>query len=147
MAHERLYLYIVLAGSLFAGVKAREWRTGIVEKTAYARQDEGGGGNVAIAESNSGGNSNPAPSVAGMAAAAAAMRISRTWHGFRITGNGYAFIVACPVGWRRQPNVTSNGPIRYALEKGKFYLLDDDGREFKMAVIQKELLTPPAGAK
>jgi hypothetical protein len=94
MAHERLYLSIVLAGSLFAGVKAREWRTGIVEKTAYARQDEGGGGNVAIAESNSGGNSNPAPSVAGMAAAAAAMRISRTWHGFRITGNGYAFIVA-----------------------------------------------------
>jgi hypothetical protein len=43
------------------------------------------------------------------------------------------------------PNVTVNGPIHYATEKGKFYMLDDDGKYFEMTVLEKAL--PPAPAK
>ena len=35
-----------------------------------------------------------------------------------------------------------NGPIKYALDKGKFCLQDEDGREFKMVIVEKALVTP-----
>ena|ERR1035441_7679332 len=55
----------------------------------------------------------------------------------------YAYRVEWPAlgGWRR-PNVTIQGPIQYFLEKRTFYILDDDKREFKMALTVK-LLHPP----
>lgn len=30
-----------------------------------------------------------------------------------------------------------HGPVKYSMEKGKFYLLDDDGKEFEMVVLEK----------
>ncbi len=67
--------------------------------------------------------------------------------GFRIEGNGYRFLVACPVG-RDAPNVTVNGTVKYSIDKGKFYLLDEDGKEFHMTVLEKTLMTPsPATPK
>jgi hypothetical protein len=38
------------------------------------------------------------------------------------------------------PNVTVHGPVRFAMEKGVFYLLDEDGREFRLSLVKKELL-------
>jgi hypothetical protein len=39
-------------------------------------------------------------------------------------------------------NVTINGKLPFAVDKGKFYLLDEDNREFEAVVIQKAI-TPP----
>jgi hypothetical protein len=44
----------------------------------------------------------------------------------------------------KRPSVTINGPVKYCYAKGKFYLLDEDGQEFEMTVMRKEMLTPPS---
>jgi hypothetical protein len=65
-------------------------------------------------------------------------------------GEGYKYLVQCPFGdqilWKRtrRPNVTVHGPIRYAIEDGKFYLLDEDGYTFEMFVVEKALLPAKA---
>jgi hypothetical protein len=37
--------------------------------------------------------------------------------------------------------VTVNGPIRYAIDHNKFYIQDEDGKVFEMALSQKALNT------
>ena len=46
-------------------------------------------------------------------------------------------------------STTSSGRkcIKYCYDKGKFYLLDEEGVEFEMAVLRKEALPPPAPPK
>lgn len=39
---------------------------------------------------------------------------------------------------RHKPNVTERSMVLYALIQGDFYLQDDDGRVFKLAVVKKE---------
>jgi len=133
-----------LAVSAMAAHKQRDWQTGTVVETAHVRENLGGGGPVAIAHS-SGASSNPYADAAGqaadtaMAAAAAARPTHRIWQGFTIQGAVYTFVVACPVWLRHTPNVTVHGPIKYTMEKGKFFLLDDDQKEFEMFVLEKAL--------
>jgi hypothetical protein len=63
------------------------------------------------------------------------------WQYFTTRGGGYAYVVGrAEVG--RNPNVTVNGPITYALEGTKFYILDDDGRVFQLSLSEKKLLAP-----
>ena len=38
------------------------------------------------------------------------------------------------------PNLTVNGPIHYAMEKGKFYMLNDDGMYFEMTMLDMATL-------
>jgi hypothetical protein len=66
-----------------------------------------------------------------------------------------SFIVMCPIGrsrslssrsGSRSPNVTVNGPVKYAMDKGKFYLLDEDGKEWEMTVLEKALVPAPPRA-
>lgn len=69
------------------------------------------------------------------------------WERLRIVGDGYAYDVARETPWRK-PNVTINGPIKYAIEPGgKFYITDDDQRVFEMKLQRKTLLpaAPEAG--
>ena len=39
----------------------------------------------------------------------------------------------------RKPNVTERSAIMYAIDQGRFYLQDADGRVFKLSVVKKEL--------
>ena|ERR1051325_3687255 len=65
----------------------------------------------------------------------------------KVYGDGYLFTLSHGiVRFTRPPNITVNGPIKYAIEKGRFYILDEDGREFRMTLHQKALVTAPAAA-
>jgi hypothetical protein len=137
-----------VATLLIAG-SPHKWQVGTLTETAYRSQTVGGGP-VAIAHSSSGQSSNPSVEAAGQYATAAAITANRartyTWQGFTINGGGYVYIVMCPVG-RHKPNVTVNGPVKYAFEKGKFYIQDEDGKEFSMTVLSKTIpvaVTPAA---
>jgi hypothetical protein len=72
---------------------------------------------------------------------------AQLWQGFQIEGNGYRFTVTCPIRRNHSPNVTVNGPVKYAMEKGRFYLLDDDDKEWEMTVLEKALIAPPTPLK
>jgi hypothetical protein len=117
----------LLASALFAR-KQRDWKTGTIVETAFAAQD------VPVQLLSTGIN--------GMTMAVAPRHI--TWQGYTIRGTDYVFIVAYPILRRNhRPNVAVNGLVRYAMEAGHFYLLDDDQREFELTVIQKTAPTPP----
>ncbi len=73
-----------------------------------------------------------------------------TLQGFVIKGDtmGWMVSVRIPPGsivrHPKRPNVTVNAPVKYCYEKGKFFLLDEDGKEFEMVVMRKEAIPPAA---
>jgi hypothetical protein len=108
----------------------RVWKVGTLTETAHAREPEAPSTNVYV-------NSRPNLTLT---------RHPSTWEGFQIEGDGMRFQVMCTVRPNHTPNVTVNGPVKFAMEKGKFYLLDEDGKEWEMTVIEKALIPskPPA---
>ena len=38
--------------------------------------------------------------------------------------------------------LTVNGPVKYAIEKRKLYVIDEDGKEHEMEIVKKTLRTP-----
>jgi hypothetical protein len=129
---KRALLAVVMAASLLAA-KDRVWKTGTVEDSVLQRETTGAAANGMWI-----------PGGYGPGFGSGTMREThRTWQGFVIRGEGYVFMVASPIRFHRA-NVTVHGPIKYAVERdGKFYLQDEDGREFKMTILQKALLAAP----
>lgn len=41
--------------------------------------------------------------------------------------------------WSKHANLTVGDSLKFAIEKGKLYMLDDDGKEFSAKIIKKEL--------
>jgi len=58
---------------------------------------------------------------------------------FLILGDDTLYHVARSSLVGRKPNVTEGQPVQYTIAQGDFYLQDDDGRVFKLAVVKKEL--------
>jgi hypothetical protein len=135
---------------LAADRKVHDWKTGSVEDAAIQKENLGS----RTAGSATAGGYGGFGTAAGQAST---MNISRTWYGMVIKGDDYGFMVACPMRQVRHllklpdlspPTVTIHGPIKYALEKeGKFFIEDEDGREWKMSVLKKMAIPPPALAK
>lgn len=139
------FLTLITAGAHLAG-KNHDWKVGTVQRSSSTRESLGGPSAIAIAQSSSGGGLAAASAEAASAAAASSAMALRSavmvWQYLTIQGDGYVFEVGCLLR-RHRPAVTVHGPIKYALEKGgRFYLQDEDGREFKMAVIEKVLTQP-----
>ena len=132
----KLLLLAALAAVALTAKTPRDWKTGTLIDSAEETRTTGGSGPVAIARSNSGQNSNPSIAAAGDYAMAASIAASGprtyTWQGFVIQGGGYVYMVKHVMNPRHAPNVTIRGPIKFTMEKDKFYILDEDGREFQM---------------
>lgn len=132
---KRSLLVALLSSLVVTGAVAHDWKNGTLVESADERLTSGGGGPIAIARSGGGDD------YATAAAIAANRPRTVTERGFVIQGGGYVYMVKCRVG-RHPPNVTIRGPIKYALEKGKFYIQDEDGREFSMVLMKKSLSSP-----
>jgi len=85
----------------------------------------------------------------GRMATAQAGVVYATIRGFVISGDDFVWMVrirAIPRGLLHPrvtlPNVTINGRILYCFEKGRFYVQDDDAKEFEMTVMRKRAVTP-----
>jgi hypothetical protein len=66
---------------------------------------------------------------------------------FVIEGDGYIYEVEERKRPSKAANLTVNGPVKYAVEKRKLYVLDDDGKQHEMEIIKKTLKTSEASAK
>ena len=42
---------------------------------------------------------------------------------------------------------TVNGPVKYAIEKRKLYVIDDDGKEHEMEIVKRTLKTSEPASK
>lgn len=120
-----LALVAALAMCLSGAPKKRDWKTALLTATAFHADDRG----VIGLPDNS----------------RTAIKVTATYEGFELDAGNLIYQVMCRVS-RNTPNVTVHGQVKYATDKDGFYLLDDDGREFRMTVLLKSLKTPPPAA-
>jgi hypothetical protein len=57
---------------------------------------------------------------------------------FLILGDDTLYHVAKSNLGRHKPNIREGDPVMYTIAEGDFYLQDEDGRVFKLAVVKKE---------
>jgi len=119
---------LLIAGSLFAG-KGHDWKTG---KVTWA--------GLFPYTASSSDTSNPFSNGAIFLMAGSRPGILQR---LQIEGNPYVFYVSYVVNWHT-PKVAVDGPIQFALDPdGKFYIRDEDNREYKVTVLSKVISPPP----
>ena len=69
--------------------------------------------------------------------------VYRVFETFVIEGDQYVYLAQERLRWRwsKAGNVTVNGPVKYAIEKRKLYVMDEDGKEHEMEMVKKTLRT------
>jgi hypothetical protein len=68
---------------------------------------------------------------------------------FVIDGEGYRYEAAQRLRWiwSKAADLTVNGPVKYAVEKQKLFVLDEDGKEQEMKIVKKILRQPAEPTK
>jgi hypothetical protein len=138
----------ILAYCASAATPKRDWKDGTLIDVAEVREVAG------TSSMARGASVGPPPGCTYCAARGSATGESgvvyATLQGFVIKGDDMKWMVQVRVLPRGMfhprvslPNVTIKGPVKYCYEKGRFYLLDEDKREFEMTVMRKEALPPP----
>jgi hypothetical protein len=124
---------ILLLVSLALGDKKdREWKTGKVLDTESASFRTYGG-------SNTEGRVNPDGTYSASTSQAS---WNHKKYVFAIQGDDVIYIVSHVLSfrWSKEVQLTVNGPVKYAVEKNKLYLVDENNREFKMKIEKKILI-------
>jgi hypothetical protein len=127
--------------SVPAAEKLRNWQTGKVLDSQRSRYFAGTVGNAnttgrAQANGNYGtyqGNTSSTQTA-----------VYRVFETFLIEGETHAFLARERLKWRwsKPANLTVNGPVKFAVEKRKLYVLDEDGKEHDMEVMKRILRLP-----
>ena len=62
---------------------------------------------------------------------------------FSIEGDSYAYLAQerLRLRWSKPANLTVNGPVKYAAEKRKLFVVDEDGKEHEMEIVKKVATT------
>jgi hypothetical protein len=126
---------IILLGNATGAEKERDWQTGKVLDTERNRYFVGTVGN---ANTTYQGNTNSSQRA-----------VYRVYETFSIEGDTYAYLAQERLHWRwsKPANLTVNGPVKYAVEKRKLFVLDDDGKEHELEIIKKILRQPAEQSK
>jgi hypothetical protein len=138
-----LLLALILVMPLVAG-KQRDWQTGKVldsQRQRYFAGTVGSGSTNGTVDGDSGtfrgqtDNSSTA--------------VYRVFETFVIQGDKYVYLAQERLRWRwsKAANVTVNGPVKYAVEKRKLCVLDEDGKEHEMEIVKKTLRLPDQPSK
>lgn len=123
-------LLVLLATALLSQAATdKTWIEATLAETATQRQNLGwvsNGGTTAVW-----GGYGAAAQSYGMTS-----QVSGLVYGYRLETETMTFLVACAAGLHT-PVVTVNGRVKYAYDKGEFYMLDEVGITFHMRVLQK----------
>jgi hypothetical protein len=130
-----LVLALVLGHSALAAEKQRDWQTGKVLDTNRQRYFAGTIGNsntngVADSSGNYHGNSSGSETA-----------VYRVYESFVVEGGQYVYLAQERLKWRwsKPANVTVNGPVKYAIEKRKLFVMDEDNKEHEMEIVKKTI--------
>ena len=68
----------------------------------------------------------------------------RTYQTFLIEGETHAYLAQERLRWRwsKPANLTVNGPVKFAVEKRKLFVVDEAGKEHEMEIIKRVLRLP-----
>jgi len=137
------FLAVVSAQCLAAGEKTRNWQMGKVLDSERARHFAGtiGSGSSTGSSQTYGtygtyqGSSNTSQTA-----------MYRVYETFLIEGETHVYVAQQRLRWRwsKPANLTVNGPVKFAVEKRRLYVVDDDGKQHEMGIIKQVLKpTPP----
>jgi len=140
-----LLLVLLPAIILFAAQKQRDWQTGKVvdsERNRYFAGTIGNSNTTGTAQAN--GNYGTYQGSTNTSQTA----VYRVYETFIIEGETYAYVAQERLRWRwsKPANLTVNGPVKYAIEKRRLYVIDEDGKEHEMEIV-KRILRQPEPAK
>ena len=66
------------------------------------------------------------------------------WQEVVIGGDTHTYVARKWLSWHSKPaNLTVNGPVKFAIEKRKLFLIDEDGNERSFGIIKKVLREQP----
>jgi hypothetical protein len=123
--------------------KQRDWQAGKVLDSERSRYFAGTVGNTSTnGHINDNGSYNGNTNTSETA-------VYRVYQDFLIEGDKYAYLAQEHIKWRwsKAANLTVNGPVKYAVEGRKLYVIDDDGKEHEMEITKKTLKLPEPAAK
>lgn len=108
-----------------AGERQRDWHTGTVLDAQRNRYFAG-----TIGEANT------------------ATAVYRVYETFLIEGDTHAYLGQERLRWRwsRPANLSVNGPVKFAVQGRKLFVVDEDGNEHEMEILKKVLRAPDASS-
>jgi hypothetical protein len=134
----RLLLPVILCVCVAAvAEKPRDWQTGTVldsNRSRYFAGTVGGSSTYGSVNGDSySGNTSGSETA-----------IYRTYQNFVIEGDQTVYLAQERIRfrWSHPADVTVNGKVKYAIDKRKLYLLDDQGKEHEMEIMKKTLRLP-----
>ena len=137
----RLFLCLTLVLIASAAEKQRDWQTGKVvdsERNRYFAGTIGNSNTTGTAQANGDYGTYQGTITTTHTA------VYRVYETFIIEGETYAYVAQERLRWRwsKPANLTVNGPVKYAVEKRKLYVVDDDGKEHEMEIVKRILKQP-----
>jgi hypothetical protein len=131
---------LVLAISLaaFAKDKERDWQAGTLRDSSRSRYFAGTVGNA-----NSNGSVGDNGSFNG-STNSSETAIYRVYQNYEIEGDQYVYLAQEHIRWRwsKAADVAVNEKIKFAVDKRKLYVLDDEGKEHEMEIVKRILKQP-----
>ena len=111
-------LALLLVNQAAGAEKVRDWQTGKVLNAERSRYFAGTVGSA---------NTQTA--------------VHRVYETFLIEGETHAYLAQERLQWRwsKAANLTVNGPVKYAAEKRKLFVIDEDGKVHEMEIVKKIL--------
>lgn len=133
-----LFLFLLLIPALAPAEKSHNWQIGTVLDSNRSRYFAG-----TVGSANTNGNINDNGSYYGNTATSE-RAIYRVYQNFVIEGDEYVYLAQERLRWRwsKPADLTVNGKAKYAVEKRKLYVIDDEGKEHEMEILKKTLRAP-----
>jgi hypothetical protein len=128
----------------FSAEKVRNWQTVKVvdtERSRYFAGTVGSGNTTGTAQSN--GNYGTYQGQTNTSQTA----VYRVYQTFAIEGDTRVYMAQERLRWKwsKPANLTVNAPVKFAVEKRKLFVIDDDGKEHEMEILKQVLKqAPPA---
>jgi hypothetical protein len=131
-------LIVLLPAAALSAEKARNWQTGKVldtERSSYFAGTVGSGNTTGTAQTN--GNYGTYQGQTNTSQTA----VYRVYQTFAIEGDTHAYVAQERLRWKwsKPANLTVNAPVKFAIEKRKLFVIDDDGKEHEMEIIKQVL--------
>jgi hypothetical protein len=136
-------LALMCATVIGYAAKPRDWQDGKVLDSQRSRYFAG-----TVGDSTSNGTINSSGTYQGRTndSETAVYRVFET---FVIEGDKYVYMAQerLRFRWSKAANVTVNGSVKYAVEKRKLFVMDEDGKEHEMEIVKKTLRLLPEPRK
>jgi hypothetical protein len=129
---------LISASPLGAKQKEHDWQQGRLVSTDEARYFAGtiGSANTQGTLHDSGDYGTYSGTTIGSQTA-----VYRVYQTYVIESDSYVYVARERLRWKwsKPANLTINAPIRFAIEKDKMFILDEDGREHEARITKKIL--------